>query len=137
MDICAEIVQRRKGSKVRCGILSVASPAVADIARAFDLSPIADCYGEVSAEKARAILVRILHRDLAYDSIIVPLDEAEELAAGFLLAASSPACGYFSNGDFSRTPPLAWNPATEATFDTGILVVGAKQSACLWVEDED
>jgi hypothetical protein len=31
----------------------------------------------------------------------------------------------------------SWDPATDATFDMGVLVLGAAKSGCLWVEDED
>jgi hypothetical protein len=31
----------------------------------------------------------------------------------------------------------SWMPATHATFDMGVLVIGATRVGCLWVEDED
>jgi hypothetical protein len=31
----------------------------------------------------------------------------------------------------------AWTPATDATFDMGVLVIGTTKVGCLWVEDEE
>jgi hypothetical protein len=31
----------------------------------------------------------------------------------------------------------AWTPVTGATFDMGVLVIGATKVGCLWVEGED
>ncbi len=39
-----------------------------------------------------------------------------------------------------RTPTTklgCWMPATDATFDTGILAISSNRCACLWIEDED
>jgi hypothetical protein len=41
---------------------------------------------------------------------------------------------FFSN---CRSGLHQWIPATDATFDTGVLIVGESSSGCLWVEDED
>ena len=30
-----------------------------------------------------------------------------------------------------------WDPATTSTFDTGVLILGTAESACVWVADED
>jgi len=53
---------------------------------------------------------------------------------------------FFTNGTFHEesrelgsnvTQGPGWNPVTEATFDTGVIVVAKRSAACLWVEDED
>jgi hypothetical protein len=31
----------------------------------------------------------------------------------------------------------SWTPATPATIDMGVLVIGETKSGCLWAEDED
>jgi hypothetical protein len=138
MDICEEIALRRSVGMVRCGIRPIAFGAsVTEVASHFDLLPDFRCYNEIDATVAEAILVRILHRDLAYGVVVMPQELARSLAARFLDAASSPSCRCFSNGDFSQASPAAWMPATTATFDTGVLIVGPGRSACFWVEDED
>lgn len=117
--------------------------SVAALAVAFGLRADPKCYQETDAELARAILISILHRDLAYNMPIMPLDRAEELASRFLQEFGRPPCRFFTNGTFEQNPNWVglflrqgYN-ATEATFDTGILVLGPKQSACVWVADED
>lgn len=41
---------------------------------------------------------------------------------------------FFSN---CRPGRHQWSPATNATFDMGVLIIGESSSGCLWVEDED
>lgn len=53
--------------------------------------------------------------------------QAEQLTAEFLEQFGAQA-RYFTNN---------WCSVTDATFDTGVIVIGALQSGCLWVEDED
>lgn len=77
------------------------------------------------------MLVRVLHQDLAYDGEIIPQPKAESLADEFLAHASGESCVLFTNGHGN-----AWNPATKATFDKGVVAVGNTWSACVWVEDE-
>jgi hypothetical protein len=31
----------------------------------------------------------------------------------------------------------SWTPATHATFDMGVIVIGTSKVGCLWVEEED
>ena len=111
--------------------------SVTDVARAFGLSTDPSCYHEVVESTARAIAVHVLTRDLAYHSEVIPTDDALELVSLFFELCRGPSGRFFSNGDFSLKPPASWIPATEATFDTGVLIVGSARSGCLWVEDED
>jgi hypothetical protein len=131
-----DIVRRRNCGRVHCGIDGGAT-SVADVAQAFGLSPDPACYHEVTEATARAIAITILRRDLAYSAELLSSEAATELAAEFFQRSYSPGCRFFSNGDFSQDPPTSWMPATSATFDTGVLVLSAARTACLWVEDED
>ena len=139
MELCNEIVRLRGCGKVRCGIREHSVvPSVSAVARSFELFEDAACYTEVTFTQALAILTRILHRDMAYGSELMAPGVAATLASSFLEQTSSPACSYFSNGDFfEESSSHGWNPATQATFDTGVLVVGVERAGCLWVEDED
>jgi hypothetical protein len=137
MDICEEIERQRDAGRVRCGIRELAAPSLADLAVEFELNAAASCYTEISGEAAQSIAVAILHRELAYGVEVVPEPTAIELAAEFLTACQSPGCRYYSNGNFSQSSLVSWMPATAATFDTGILVLGRERCGCLWVEDED
>jgi hypothetical protein len=129
MGVVDEIESAREDGIVHCGLSSQASPSVAELAAEFGLSRDPGVYREI---------------DAAYNSEIIPLPRAAELADRFLDQFGTDGVRYYTNGTFheARGPSLtwsgaSWNPATEATFDTGVLVVGPNGSGCLWVEDED
>lgn len=125
------------------GVASIEhSESVSAIAVAFGLSSDAKCYREIDAELARAILICILHRDLAYRNEIMSLARAEELASQFIQEFGKTPCHIFTNGEFEQEAGAGlvlrrWNSATDATGDTGVLVLGPEESACVWVADED
>lgn len=136
MEVWDEIKHTRDCGVVHCGILEEPSLSVSAVASRFELHPDPGIYREITPAQAQAIAVHILHRDLAHDNEILPLARATRLAEGFM--ALFEAASFYTNGDFhSSGPNHGWNPATNATFDTGILVIGAPRSGCLWVEDED
>jgi hypothetical protein len=111
--------------------------SVTDVARTFGLSIDPLVYREISESTARAIAMHVLNKDLAYHVEVVPSNEAIELVAQFFELCYTPEWRFFSNGDFSPKAGESWAPATEATIDTGVLIVGSNWSGCLWVEDED
>jgi hypothetical protein len=120
-----------------CGVVHVGSSeatTLSELARAFKLGFDDALYREIDRDAARAILIELLHRDLAYLVELMPAARAAELADGFLTETARPGARYFTNraGMYN-----AWNPATAATFDLGVLVLSDAGSACLWVEDED
>ncbi|MBQ0946611.1 hypothetical protein KAK07_25015 [Ideonella sp. 4Y16] len=132
----------RNAGHVRAQVLeeAFASPELA--ALAFGLKGEPAIYSEVSPKEAACVLRSVIHRDMAYEIELVPLGQAEELAAKFLQAVGTVGARYFTNGTFGlpRQSPhvgASWSPATEATFDTGILVLTPERTACLWFEDED
>lgn len=62
----------------------------------------------------------------------------------FLAAFANADVYYYSNGNFYEAPVetgrlagVTWNPATSATIDTGILILGPAASGVLWAEAED
>lgn len=87
---------------------------------------------EIDAAAAEALLVSVLHRDLAYGLEMMPLDEARAMASEFV-AAATPGTRFFTNtaGDGS------WTPLTDATFDCAIIRVGEHEVVQAWVECED
>jgi hypothetical protein len=100
-----------------------------------------------AVEKTRAlsILTQVLHRDLAYDAPIMPQKEAHDLARGFLDLLPD-ARAFFTNGTWGAQPEVlddkvtrgaSWDPISKATFDAGVICVAERESALLWVEDED
>lgn len=134
--ICEAIIRRRTCGRVRCGTTDGAA-SVTDVARAFGLSTDPLCYREIVESMALAIAVHVLHRDLAYHSEVIPADDASELVSLLFELCRGRSVRFFSNGDISLNRAASWMSATEATFDTGVLIVGSDRSGCLWVEDED
>jgi hypothetical protein len=57
----------------------------------------------------------------------MPEQQAEQLTERF----------FAQFGAGARFVTNNWCPATDATFDGGVLVIGPQRSGCLWVEDED
>ena len=144
MCVADEIQSAREAGVVHCGLSSQASPSVPELAAEFGLSRDPGVYREIDAAAARRLVQLILHQDMAYNSEIIPLPHAAELADRFLDQFGIDGVRFYTNGTFheARGPNLtwsgaSWNPATKATFDTGVLVVSPKCRGCLWVEDED
>jgi len=79
---------------------------------------------------------------MAYNGEADTLGFAEELTRDFLSWFGEDV-KYFTNAKWPKADELSsrpilggWTPATDATFDSGILVLGV-QSGVYWVEDED
>jgi hypothetical protein len=143
MDLFEAIKRERTSGKIICGTVDDVTTPTA-LAAAFGLSDKPSCYRDSDADMARAIVTGILHRDLAYGTRLMSLSRAEELAAEFIKAFDKPRSRFFTNGQFKDDAGVGlvlagWNPATTATFDTGVLVLAApgSPSACLWIADED
>src|SRR4051812_6642037 len=120
------IRKERKTGKVFCGTTKAAK-SVAALAAEFGLKGDASLYHQVDAEMARVIVVGILHRDLAYGNRVLSLARAEELAGQVMKAFSDPGIRFLTNGQFKQGAGAGlvlshWDPATTATFDTGVLI---------------
>jgi hypothetical protein len=108
--------------------------ALADLAQRFGLSNQAEVYARVDISDAASIATGILSRDLAYDTEIMSQARAAALWQQFLRLFDGQKIHLFSN---ARSGLRQWTPATDATFDMGVLIVGESRSGCLWIEDED
>lgn len=106
--------------------------SVGVVARHFGLKDDPSIYRRTDRAEARELIESLLHLDLANRLALLPASRAKALAAHFLDAFPEPGAEFWTN--LSGT---AGNPATAATFDGGVLVVGAEQCGCFWVEDED
>ena len=103
-------------------------------------------FHEIDRETACRYLTRILYADLAYDCPEMSIEEASQLANGFLAEFPRAGSRYYSNGTASgpSTEGLpgvvrlqSWNQVGNATFDWGVLVVSPMRSGCVWAMDED
>ena len=139
-----EIRKLREVGVVRCGYVERAATLM-EVAQEFSLNDDNAHYRTINKIEAVEILTRILHEDMAYESEIMPMKSARNLAAEFLRQFQEGQSRFYTNIDFGtekQTGPNSWagpqwNPVTDATFDAGVIAIGSKRAACLWVEDED
>lgn len=127
----------RETGRVRCG--PGAGGALLEVAASHGLRADPTLYVQIDRATARRLLVQLLHREVAYSGVLMPLTRAEALADAFLRETEGPGCRYFTNvvGTTESVRETSWNPATDATFDMGVLVLTERGSACFWIEEED
>lgn len=114
------------------------------------LEPLGSGWNEVNKGTAQWIMARTLSRGLAYRTEIMDERQAEKLTEGFMVACARGGSGqqhrYFTNGkavggpamyDVNLRPMLGWNPATDSTFDTGIVMLTQLVIGLMWAEEED
>ncbi|KQR08594.1 hypothetical protein [Cellulomonas sp. Leaf334] len=109
-----------------------------DVARRAGLELLGDRWEVIGRDAAVDLLTLLLHRDLAYDGVVVPAPRARELAEGFVGSFGPAECRIATNrlvhdGQFES----AWNGVTSFTFDAGVIVVSQERAGVLWVADED
>ena len=141
MAILQQLLARagvRLGAIYACGRCKSAD----DVALQFGLRPLGNAWREVDRERAATILRSILERDLAYNSDADSAPFAEEFSRHFIQEFSDGA-RFFTNGEWHDDNPTngrsvgVWTPATESTFDAGILVLHDHRVGVFWMEDED
>jgi len=144
VGIAEEVIEARACGAVRCGLSARPSPTPAELAAEFGLDPDPRLYREIDADSARRLVGLLLRTDMVWSGPAMPPDRAEQLAGRLLAEFGTDGARFFTNGLFDPPagPPrdwagAGWTPATVATFDAGILVVGPQRSGCLWVEDGD
>ncbi|MGN6368901.1 MAG: hypothetical protein ACTHN5_11635 [Phycisphaerae bacterium] len=137
MAVVDDILAERNCGVVHCGVSRVAQKDVLELARAFGLHDDPSAFAPITASNAAALAASILHKDMAYSHQIMAEERAKELAQQFLEQFGAEAKFYSNGWTGWETGSTEWNPATDATFDTGVLVIGKDRSGCIWVEDED
>jgi hypothetical protein len=139
------VKSKRTVGVVHCGYVSSAS-SLPDTASSFSLSPDISKYRKVCKAEALEILTRLLHKDMAYNSEVMPVETARELSVSFIEGFDDASATFFTNIDFSGEGKKLgndcwagpnWNPVTDATFDAGIMAISPGRCGCLWIEDED
>lgn len=142
--IADELKGARSSGVVRCGFSAIERPTLEALAGEFGLLADASRYKEIGGDAACRLAFLALHQDLATCAEIMPIDRAVHLAEHFIDAFDHDDTRFYTNGNFHEGPDdkvtwsgAAWNPMTEATFDTGVLVLGPLRSGVFWVEDED
>lgn len=136
--LCKQISKRRRVGKSICGAKLADVQTVGEAASIFGLNAQDETYDEIGEERALAVLKTVLHKDLAYNGELMPEQEAMQFAREFIKQFDDSPMRLFTNGDFDIDPTRAsWSAATDATFDTGVLVLTPHAVGCLWFMDED
>jgi hypothetical protein len=135
-DLLNEVQRARSAGITRTLWLPVVGDvpaAVDDVAIRAGLRPLGDGWQELPPAAARDLLKDVLHRDLAYGMEAMSADQAAQLASA-VLGLMPESARWFSN----RIPgDNSWNPATDATFDAGVVGISTEGAVVIWVEDED
>ena len=115
-----------------------------DVARSFGLRAIGESWREVDRAKAGFILRALLERDMAYNCEAESAPIADTTSAEFVSEFAEDA-KFFTNADWveqangvlNAREIGSWMPATDSTFDSGILVLHTHRIGVCWLEDED
>lgn len=114
-----------------------------DLVRSLGLRAIGESWRELTRDEARAALRDVLHRDQAYRGELMSESAAQAFADEFLVGFG-PGARFYTNAVFPSEAERglpgwagSYDPITSATFDTGVLVVSAREAGLLWIEDED
>lgn len=142
MNPIERIVKARVFGEANVGAKRIRVQSVEDAATEFGLSRESNVYFEVGAPEAVSVLEAVIHKDMAYGSEMVPKKKAHSLASEFVQQFPLNEAKFYTNGSWGKPRPAphigpSWSPATDATFDTGVLVLTSSLCACVWFKDED
>lgn len=108
-----------------------------EVAEVAGIRPLGRAWVEIDARKAEELLTEVLHVDLVYSTEHMPEHRARWLAREFVGAGGSCGTRFGTNTDGDpHTNGSSWTPATEFTFDCGVVALGPSGSACCWIADE-
>ncbi|QLE57471.1 hypothetical protein [Nostoc sp. TCL26-01] len=101
-------------------------------------SPLGDRWQSINQEAAQKISEFVLTKDLAYAVEIMSLSEAEAIFQK-ISNLFQDDCQFFTNATFvnNYSGISSWDSLTEATFDTGVVMLNHRQIGLLCVKDED
>jgi hypothetical protein len=133
MHICAKIRRARRRGNTRCRVVD-GRMSIVEAARVFGLADDDAIFRSIERAEAEEVATYILHVDLAYRSEIMSRARAADLWRHFMQLFQGQEVEFATNAGAQAG---SWMPATKATFDMGVLVIGPTRAGCLWVEDED
>ncbi len=139
MDIYKKI-QKARGSCI-AGEKEATVKSVESAAELFGLSNENGIYNKIERPEAIAVLRTVLHKDMAYSAKIMSSEKAKSLANEFVGKFDDEAV-FYTNGEYGKPRSNtnvgpSWSPATDATFDTGVIVLSNGVVGCVWFADED
>jgi len=117
-----------------------------EAARTFGIRALGEKWRRVDRDTASRVLLALLNEDMAFSSPRISEDQAKAASEEFLGSFDAGAA-FFTNGKWEDGWTKSagtgvsfgpeWEPATQATFDGGVLVLDRARSGILWLEDED
>jgi hypothetical protein len=99
----------------------------------------------INDHHARLLVLNVLHKDMAYQTVLMNIEKAQELTDK-VFAAFGDSAALFTNGIFHEVKHLNglhafqmkdWMPLTHSRFDTGIVAVLPQRVGIFWVQDND
>ena len=138
-SLAREARRARRGGIVTCDRrLQEAQPdarhAVDEYVRSLGFSAIGEQWIEIDRNRAEAILSHFLSHDMAYGTVLMPVERARKMAGDYLDLFGEDSASFFTNREGRAG---TWTPISQATFDTGIVALDEEGIGILWVEDED
>ena len=124
--------------KVRC--MNIDDASLDKLMEYFNLAPIPEYLEECDFDYAVEVVKTILWKDLAHSIELIKENEAKERAVYIVEQFYDENTSIYTNGgwaDYHIKRSSDCYSLTESTFDAGVLFVGQKNAACVWVEDED
>lgn len=139
MDIYKKI-QKARGSCI-AETKEAKVKSVESAAELFGLSNESGIYKKIARAEAIEVLKNVLHEDMAYNVKIMSSEKAKNLAVEFVGNFGDEA-KFYTNGEYGKPRKSlnvgpSWSPATDATFDTGVIVIFNEVVGCAWFADED
>ena len=138
-DAIIDILKGRNTGLIRiCFVTQSPRSSLSDAARQMGLNADPATYQSLSSDQAISIITWILHKDIAYRQELIPADLARKRALS-LVESLPPSAVFYFNGHApdDLNISLGWNPATNATFDGGVIALCGEFCFGIWVEDED
>ena len=138
------LAKKRNSGRVTCCVKEINNAAgiatVDSFVKELGFKPIGEEWELITQQTARNILIYLFSMDMAYNIELDSKPLADKLSYSFLSGFSSGA-KIFTNGYFDKDSGFfalrGWQPLSNATFDTDIVILDANKIGILWVEDED
>jgi hypothetical protein len=91
---------------------------------------------EVNEQSAAEVLSWLMGNTMAYDTELMKPELASAFTANFITLIPRPR-RWFTNGDGFPSSQYSFNPATDFTFDMGVVAVADGRAWIAWFKDED
>ena len=131
-----ELVDRRSYGLVRCSIVSAPNFTMTNAFLLFGFVGEEGGLKEIQPDEAASVLETIVSRSLVDGLEIVPIDDSRRMVSEFMNYVSVGPIKFYTNGDWGESRLNGWNSMTQSIFDSGIIVLGEKKSACVWIEED-